>query len=398
MRNKAPEWFRQLHKFEIFEFLDHFRVADEEKFCDAFMSCDDRRIREKAVQMLRDQERLWHYATQDPDPSVRSASSVMLTDDGRKLSIVWNDEDRQVKMVAAANLTDRELLSNVANTHPDYWVRKSAIGKIDHDDDLMKIVFSEKEENELRLMAARRITGEECLKKIINSAEALSAMDHHNALRDSRDVRGAAVLRIRDHGLLRSVAADYSESISVRLAAVSRLGEDDQDILEMIAARPYDPDPRRDPDLYYDPGLKAEAVAHLTDRNLLLSYLDDPERETQAAARIALGDQDLLKDTVTDWHWPEGVRRRALDRITDQDFLFGFAMNHSCPDAEERRLAAAAAKMVKDPARLKELETGALEEKVSEAAAEILYANTEKSSEYSHSVNVRRIGEIGLER
>ena len=63
-----------------------------------------------------------------------------------------------------------------------------------------------------------------------------------------------------------------------------------------------------------------------------------------------------------------------------------------------RRLAAAAAKMVKDPARLKELETGALEEKVSEAAAEILYANTEKSSEYSHSVNVRRIGEIGLER
>ena len=368
MSEKAPQWFTDMHDLEKKELLWNFDVADEEKFCDVFMSCGDRYVRRGAVEKTADQDRLYYFAVNDPDAGVRSAAAVRLTDNDRLYGIVQNDPDRQVRIDAAATLTDREMLYELASSHPDRWIRKAAILSIKDDDDLVMTVFSEAEENELRLLAARKVRDQECLKQIINSAEQLSSMDHHNAITESADLRRAAVLGLADHDMLRALASDYSERVTVRIAAVSKLGEEDRDILEMIAAKPYDPDPGRDPDLYYNPDMKAAAVAKLTDRELLRSYLDDPDQETRAAARLALGDEDILKDTVTDRCWPPEIRLRALKKITDRDFLYDFAMRHVCDDTDETRIAVAAAKMIYSPEKLAALAMGAEEYSVSEAA------------------------------
>lgn len=404
MKDKVPQWFDRLYPQEVFELMLHFEIADEEKFCDAFMSRKDWYLRRKAVLKIQDQDRLWHFAVHDPDKTVRSEAARRLTDDARKYKIVHEDKDREVRIAAAEKLTDKDLLRELATANPDSFVRRAAILRMTDDDDLMEIVFSDKEDNYLRLIAASRVQDEECLKRIINSREELSAMDHHNAIRDSRDVRRAAVLRVRDHDLLRSLAADYGEAILVRVAATGRLGPDDQDILEMIAEKPYDPDPRTNPDLYYNPELRAAAVSRLTDRELLRRCLDDREKETQAAARLALGalesgqsggpagdktsgqtgdktsvrvddkfsGQALLKDTVEDEYWPLDVRTRALELITDRDFVYHFAKKHICFDKDERELAKTAARMVKDPVLLAEIAMGANELEVSQAAVEIL--------------------------
>ena len=375
---KVPQWFLDLYPQEKKELLLHFDVADEEKFCDAFMSNEDRLLRMRAVKKIKSQDRLWHYAVHDYDPGVRAEAAVRLTDNDRLLSIVENDTKRDVRTAAAATITDRGMLQELAWSHPDRWIRKAAILSLRDDEDLMMTVFSASEENELRIIAASRIQDQECLKHIIRSAERLSEMDHHNAIRGSADLRRAAVLNLDDHGALRDIASDYDEITIVRMAAASKLGEDDQDILEMIAAKPYDPDPRRDPDLYYDPGMKASAVARLTDEDLLRGYLDDGDMETRAEARIALRDPDILKDTVSDPQWQFNIRKRALRRITDQDFLYDFAMHHVCGgDREETQLAAGAAKMLFDPKRLSDIAMGAEDPDVSKAAAECLHDDDE---------------------
>ena len=371
IQNRGPQWFKKLHKQEKEELLFHFQVTDEALFDDAFMSCGDKYIRREAVTMIKDQDRLRDYALHDPDAGVRAAAAVRLTDNDLLLAVVQNDEDLQVRIDAAGSITDREMLYELASAHPDYWIRKAAVLTITDAPDLMMIVFSENEENELRLLAAQRITDEECLKYITGSAEKLSKMDHHNALRNSHDVRRAAVLKIKDHEMLRALAADYDEITLVRIAAVSRLGENDQDLLAKIAEKPYDPDPRRDPDLYYDPELKAAAVSRFTDRDLLRNYLDDRDWETRAEACIALGDEELLQEMVTNLYCPIEVRDRALRKIKDQDFLFEFAMHHT-GDSKEIKLAAAAAKKIEDPSRLADIAMGAEEYNVSEAATKCL--------------------------
>lgn len=367
-RQEIPEWFSKLRVTEKKELLWNFDVADEEKFYNVFMACGDKGIRMMAVGMTEDQDRLWYCAVHDEDADVRSAATIRLTDSDRLLSIVRNDPDRKVRTSAAAVITDREILYKLASNDTDRWIRKAAISALKEDDDLMRIVFSDREENELRLLAAKKIRDQECLKYIINSTDKLSSMDHHNAISNSADVRTVAVGRIDDHEMLRKIAADYDERRAVRVAAVSKLGENDQDIFEMIAMKPYDPDPRINPDLYYEPEMKAAAVARLTDKDLLRGYLDDNEKETRAAARLALGEADILKETVTDSSWPVYIRKRAFRQIKDQDFCFDFAMHHVCGNPEEAQVAATAVGRVFDPKRLAELVVGAEEYLVSETA------------------------------
>ena len=50
---KVPQWFLDLYPQEKKELLLHFDVADEEKFCDAFMSNEDRLLRMRAVKKIK---------------------------------------------------------------------------------------------------------------------------------------------------------------------------------------------------------------------------------------------------------------------------------------------------------------------------------------------------------
>ena len=229
-----PEWFKKLYKDEKLDLLREFDAADEEKFCAAFMAEDDRHIRRRAVAKLEDQERLWHYAVSDPAPLVREEAISRLSGDDRLLGIVNSEPEIRGRQAAVSRIRDQRILFELASSHPDRWVRKAAIQCLSSDDDLMQIVFSDSEENELRLNAALKITGQEHLKKLIAGAEELSGMDGHNAIRDSADVRRVAVLKLDDHEMLRQVAADYGERRIVRIAAVSKLGADDQDLLEWV--------------------------------------------------------------------------------------------------------------------------------------------------------------------
>lgn len=52
---EIPEWFSKLRGTEKKELLWNFDVADEEKFCNVFMSCADKDIRrtnDEAMQYL----------------------------------------------------------------------------------------------------------------------------------------------------------------------------------------------------------------------------------------------------------------------------------------------------------------------------------------------------------
>ena len=170
-----------------------------------------------------------------------------------------------------------------------------------------------------------------------------------------------------NHEQLRRIAGDKNERENVRIAAVSRLGEDDQDLLEIIAA-----DKPEDPDLYDYVDLRAAAVAKLTDESLLRKYLCSWQWKIRLAAMTALKDQEVLKETVLDPYCGRVMQETALRYVEDQDFLYEIALN------EERYvdgpdLAVIAAKKVEDPERLAEIAIRAVTFEASSIAAERIH-------------------------
>ena len=177
-------------------------------------------------------------------------------------------------------------------------------------------------------------------------------------------IREGECMNRDNHERLRRIASDKRENEAARIAAVNRLGPEDQDLLQIIAADRPD-----NPDLYDYRELRAAAVSKLTDEKLLRRYLGAWEWQVRLAAMTALKDQDVLKETVLDGGCGRVMRETALRYIHDQEFLYEIALD-DIRYIDGPVLAETAAGMVSDPEKLVEIALCAGTFEASKAAAE----------------------------
>ena len=368
MNSNIPLWFTKMDDSLKELLLDGHKVTDENLFCRAFMESGKPSLRRRAVILLKDQEKLFHYALNDPDAGVRSAAAVRLEDNARKRKIIDAEKKPEVQEVVAAAITDEAILYDLAVSHPNRWVRKAAILHLKDNNHLMKIVFSEDEESELRYYACRQISDQNLMVHILMSPELwVSITKSIYTDRNLLAMKTNLVHRIDDHELMRKIASDKNEYEEVRIAAVKKLGPDDQELLRKIAA-----DKPEDSDLYDYCELRAAAVSRLTDEDLLKEYLCSSGWQIRLAAMTALKDQKTLKETVVDEYCNNDMRETALRYINDQDFLYEIAL-HDEKYIDGPALAAMAAERIEDPERLANIAIGAATFEASRIAAENLH-------------------------
>ena len=172
-------------------------------------------------------------------------------------------------------------------------------------------------------------------------------------LRLTLSLEGPAVLR---------ELARHDSYTAVRIAAVNRLQGKDQSLCREIAA-----------DLSLDPLLRAEAVAWIKDRDLLLTYTEDDDWEVYLAAIIALDDQELFRKIAYDPDEWNLYREAVTEHITDEETLFDLAMNFTKRGIGDAELARIAAEHITDPKHLEEIAVGAADPDAAETAAKRLH-------------------------
>ena len=365
---EAPQWFTRMDDTLKGLLLDRHEVTDEERFCGAFMGCGTPALRRRAVTRIRDQDRLFAYAAHDPDPVVRAKAAAALRDDALKLRVIETDPEAGVQEAAAAAVTDEAALYGLAASHPQKRVRKAAVLRMNDNENLMRIVLSQDADSEIRYLAAGRISDPAVMKRVLMSPDLrITPPGTFACDRNLLAAKADLMYRIPDPDLKRRTAADRREYEQVRVAAVSGLGEGDQELLREIAA-----DRPADPDLYDRRELRAAAVSRLTDEGLLRRYLVSDTWEVRLAAMTALKDQDVLKETVLDAGCGTEMRKTALRCVTDPAFLCRIAME-GAGSPGGRGLAAIAAGMITEPEMLADIAIGSASFEASGIAARALH-------------------------
>ena len=317
---------------------------------------------------MTEQEQLFTCATNDPDPKVRAKAAAQLNDDKLKQDLVSKEKELSVQQEIIQSIADEDILFELATSHPNRWIRKEAILRLQDDSHLMQIVFNRSEESELRYHAATRISDQASMKQILLSPD-IEISNEHSIYIDNNllAIRVNLAIRLEDDELLRKIAADKEEYERVRIAAIKHMNASNQDLFEVIAEEKPE-----DPDLYDMRDLRAAAVSRLTDEQLLQKYVNAWEEPIRSAAILALKDQEILKEIVRDEDGSNDTLEAVLQYIQDQDFLFDIAMHHT-RRVDGPRLAFFAAKQIDSPDKLAEIAIGAATFEASEVAAENLH-------------------------
>ncbi len=344
------------------------------------------------IEKMTEQEQLFSYATNDPDPKVRAKAAVQLKDDRLKQDLAAKEKELSVQKEIIRSIADEDILFELATSHPNRWTRKEAILRLQDDAHLMQIVFSGSEESELRYHAAARISDQAFMKQILLSPDIVISNEHSIHIDNNLlAIRVNLASRIEDDELLRKIAADKEEYGDVRIAAIKQMDTGNQDLFEIIAEeRP------EDPDLYDMRDLRAAAVSRLTDEQLLRKYVNAWEEPIRAAAMLTLKDQEILKEAIRNENESNDTLGAALQYIQDQDFLFDIAMHHTRL-VDGPRLAFFAAKQIDIPDKLAEIAIGAATFEASEIAVENLHHDVQLLR-ILREIGENKVGERANER
>jgi hypothetical protein len=267
-----------------------------------------------AVNNLTNQTILAKIATVSENRDVRLAAAGRLTEHPipsgifQDLSVLHWDSEASYGSRVVERLTDEVILAHLARKAAHTGIRKAAVEKL-KDQDVLAEIASNDFDSKVRMAAIGKINDNERLAQIARTAMLFQRADVRIAPSPDTGIRLEAVRRIKSQALLADLAIN-SYQRDVRLEAARKVT--DQPLLSKIA--------RSAPSGIVQ--ISGEGSSY---------FVGDP-----AGAVISrLDDQKILGEIALDKKRHESVRRRAIERMTDQPLLAELARSDS--DAGVRR-------------------------------------------------------------
>ena len=327
----APRWFTGLFSTERVRIAEYPKIVDEERFFSVMMADPEKRVRLAAVRRLTDQALLRQAAREDLKEDVRAEAAARLTEQEVLYDLLFRDPSEKVRLAAGGALKDETLCFRAAMLHPLPAVRTAAVGRI-------------RDQRLLARIAAKSANRETCLE----AAAALSDPDLARELvlsmppdrEDFASPRAYLIHAVTDQALLADLALNDPD-VKARRAAASRLT--DQALLMKII----------EDETEYD-GVRAAAAGQITDQDLLRKLADAynhkyaPYDIGEEALRH-IGDQEYLKSAAENYGMMFCLRAAAAEHVTDQEILFGWAMEASGDTVHDIGLARIAVLRLNEP-------------------------------------------------